>query len=101
RLRAFDRLSQTAFPKSHPYHAPTKDEMLASLVAAKAPDLRAFHKARYVGSGMYLAVVGDVDPEAIASEVEALLGGLPQGTAPSLDLPRVARGAPAHEGGGG
>ncbi|HXF58413.1 MAG TPA: pitrilysin family protein, partial [Candidatus Saccharimonadales bacterium] len=97
RQRAFDRLSQAAFPAGHPYHAPTKDEMLASLGAAKAADLRAFHKERYVGSGMYLAVVGDVDPEAIASEVESLLGSLAQGTAPSLDLPRAERGAPVHE----
>jgi zinc protease len=97
RQRAFDRLSQAAFQAGHPYHAPTKDEMLASLTSARAADLRAFHKERYVGSSLYLAVVGDVDPEAIASEVESLLGGLPRGTAPSLDLPRAERGAPIHE----
>jgi zinc protease len=97
RQRAFDRLTQSSFPAGHPYHAPTKDEMLASLEAARVSDLRAFHKDRYVGSSLYLAVVGDVDPEAVVTEVQDLLGGLPNGAKPAIDLPRDERGAPIHE----
>jgi len=97
RQRAFDRLAQASFPAGHPYHAPTKDEVLASLEAAKAADLRAFHRVRYVGSSIYLAIVGDVDPERIAATVDSLLGGLPKGTPPALDLPRAAAPAPVHE----
>ena len=97
RQRAFDRLTQAAFGAGHPFRAPTKDEMLASLEASRPADLRAFHKERYVGSAIYLAIVGDVDPEQIVGEVESLLGGLPRGVAPALDLPRAERGAPIHE----
>jgi zinc protease len=97
RQRAFDRLTQASFPAGHPYHAPSKDEMLGSLEAARAADLRAFHRERYVGSSIYLAIVGDVDPERIAATVDSLLGGLPKGTPPALDLPRAGASAPVHE----
>ncbi len=97
RQRAFERLTQASFAAGHPYHAPTKDEMLGSLEAAKAPDLRAFHKERYVGSSIYLAIVGDVDPEQIAATVDSLLGGIPKGAPPALDLPRTEAGKPVHE----
>jgi zinc protease len=91
RQRAIDRLTQTAYGPGHPYRAPTIEEMLANVQGARPSDLRAFHKDRYVGSGIYLAIVGDVDPEAIAAEVESLLGDLPQGSRPSMDLPRTGR----------
>jgi len=97
RQRAFDRLAQASFPAGHPFHAPTKDEVLASLEAARATDLRAFHRERYVGSSIYLAIVGDVDPERIAATVDSLLGGLPKGTPPAVDLPRAEAPAPVHE----
>ena len=97
RQRAFDRLTQASFPASHPFHAPSKDEMLASLQSAKVTDLRAFHKARWVGSGTYLAVVGDVDPDAVVAMVDELFGGIPKGAAPSVDLPRDERGSAIHE----
>jgi zinc protease len=97
RQRAFDRLTQSSFAAGHPYHAPTKDEMLASLEAARASDLRAFHKDRYVGSSLYLAVVGDVDPEAVVAKVQEVFAGLPKGAKPSLDIARDDRGAAIHE----
>ncbi len=97
RQRAFDRLTQTAFVPGHPYRAPSKDEMLGSLEAARPADLRAFHKDRYVGSSVYLAIVGDVDPERIAAAVDSLLGGVPKGSLPAMDLPRAEAGKPVHE----
>ena len=96
-LRAFDRLTQNAFPAGHPFHAPSKDEMMGSLQAARAADLRAFHRDRYVGSSVYLAIVGDVDPERIAAVVDSLLGGLPKGAPPAMDLPRAGSEKPVHE----
>jgi len=97
RQRAFDRLTQAAFAAGHPYHAPTKDEMLGSLESARASDLRAFHRDRYVGSSIYLAIVGDVEPERIAATVDSLLGGIPKGSLPATDLPRAEAGKPVHE----
>jgi len=97
RQRAFDRLSQISFPKGHPYHAPTKDEMLSSLASLKAADLRAFHRERYVGASTDLAIVGDVDPEQVAAMVDSLFGGIPRGTKPSIDLPRAKAPQPVRE----
>jgi len=97
RLRAYDRLAQAVYPSGHPYHAPTKDERLQSLTAARPADLRAFHRERYVGSAMVLAIVGDVDPERIAATVDSLFGGIPRGAPSRPDLPRTDRGAPVRE----
>ncbi len=97
RQRAFDRLTQNAFASGHPFHAPSKEEMLGSLEAARPTDLRAFHRSRYVGSSLYLAIVGDVDPERIATVVDSLLGGVPKGSLPAMDLPRAGSGTPVHE----
>jgi zinc protease len=97
RQRAFDRLTQASFAPGHPYRAPSKDEMLASLEGTRPTDLRSFHKDRYVGSTLYLAIVGDVDPDQIASKVESLFGGIPRGARMSMDLPRAEREKPVHE----
>ncbi|MBI4363792.1 MAG: insulinase family protein [Candidatus Latescibacteria bacterium] len=97
RLRAFDRLTQIAFAPGHPYRAPSKDEMLASIEAMRPGDLRAFHKDRYVGSATYLAIVGDVDLEAIAALVDSLFGGIPRGARPEFGEPRTSPGAAAQE----
>ncbi|TMQ53303.1 MAG: insulinase family protein [Candidatus Eisenbacteria bacterium] len=97
RQRAFDRLSQIAFPVGHPYHARSKDETLTSIAAARPADLRAFHKDRYVGASTYLAIVGDVDPARVAALVDSLLDDLPRGSRPDVDMPRVPRARPSHE----
>ena len=96
-LRAYDRLAQAVYPAGHPYHAPTKDEQLQSLTAARPADLRAFHRGRYVGSAIVLAIVGDVDPERIAATVDSLFGEIPRGAPSRPDLPRTRRGAPVRE----
>ncbi|MGE5180216.1 MAG: M16 family metallopeptidase [Bacteroidota bacterium] len=94
RQRAIDRLSRLAFPEGHPYRAATTEAMLASLEKTSAADLRAFWKERYVGAGMVLAIVGDVDPEATARMVAEMLGPLPRGARPVHDAARVAPNAP-------
>jgi zinc protease len=95
--RAFDRLTQLAFPEGHPYRAATKDEMLASIEATRLEDLKRFHKERYVGSSLILAVVGDVNAREVAAQVEKLFGSLEKGAAPVFDLPRVQPGAASRD----
>ena len=95
--RAIDRVTQIVFPKEHPYRAATKDEMLASVERLRVADLRAFHKERYVGSGMYFAVVGDVDPAAVSTLFESLFGGIPKGARPEYPEGRVKPVPPARE----
>ncbi|HET9252600.1 MAG TPA: pitrilysin family protein [Candidatus Eisenbacteria bacterium] len=93
-LRARERLSRLVYPPGHPFRAPERDSMLASLDRARVADLRAFHRNRYVGSGMILSVVGDVDPERVATLVDSLFGAVPAGARPSYDLPRVSVNTP-------
>ncbi len=93
-LRARERLSRLAFPKGHPYRAADREEMLASLDAATVADLRAFHHDRYVGSGIILSIVGDVDPAAVASLVDSLFSPIPAGGRPRYDIPRTEPNSP-------
>ena len=93
-IRARERLSRLAFPKGHPYRAAEREEMLASLDAATAADLRAFHRNRYVGSGIILSIVGDVDPPAVLALVDSLFSPIPAGARPAYDIPRTQPSTP-------
>jgi zinc protease len=95
--RAIERLNQLVFPAGHPYHPPGTEQMLESIVALTRDDLVAFHASRYVGSSLILAISGDVDADQTAALVEELFGGMPEGTRPVFDQPRLSPGPPARE----
>ncbi|MBK5260330.1 MAG: insulinase family protein [Thermoanaerobaculia bacterium] len=90
--RAMDRLTQLVYPESHPYRAAGKDPMLASLEATTLDELRAFHRERYAGANLILAIVGDVDPQKTIALVEKHLGALTKGTRYRSEANRVAAG---------
>ncbi len=92
-LRAREKLSRLVYPPGHPFRAPERDVMLASLDRATSDDLRVFHHNRWVGSGLILCVVGDVDTSQVAAWADSLFGPLPRGTRPSYDIPRVQANA--------
>ncbi|MEK7316039.1 MAG: pitrilysin family protein [Candidatus Eisenbacteria bacterium] len=92
RQRAADRLSRLVFPARHPYAAPTKDEMAASLDAATAASLRAYHAERFVGTGTVLSIVGDVDPNDTIALVASLFGDMPRGVKAVVAPPRTELG---------
>jgi len=94
--RARDKLTQLVYAAGHPFRAATSQEMLASIDAATAADLRAFWRDRYVGAGAILTIVGDVDPEATAALADSLLGSVPQGVRPTYERPRTEPNAPAR-----
>ncbi|HEX8154340.1 MAG TPA: pitrilysin family protein [Thermoanaerobaculia bacterium] len=77
--RAIEKLTQLVYSNDHPYRFPGKDASLASLDAATADELRAFHKARYSGASTIIAIVGDVDAQKTIALVEKALGTLPKG----------------------
>ncbi|HEV7240838.1 MAG TPA: pitrilysin family protein [Thermoanaerobaculia bacterium] len=77
--RAFERLTQLVYRDGHPYYGAGKDKLVASVNAATADDLRAFHRARYNGAGMILAIVGDVDTAKTIALVEKHLGDIAKG----------------------
>lgn len=87
--RARQRLGQLVFGRDHPYHAFGRDEKLASLAAVTESDLRAFHRERYNGAGMILAIVGDVDAAHTIALVEKYFDPLPRGE--RLDVARLPR----------
>ena len=94
--RAMEKLSQLVFSEKHPYFNPGREKLLASLNAVTAEDLRAFHKARYTGAGLIVAVVGDVDTAKTIALIEKQLGDLPKGE--RLSLASIERTAPKETG---
>ncbi len=95
--RAYDRLTQLVFPDGHPYRAPTREEMLASIDRVSEADLRAFHRDRYVGAATTLIIVGDVEAAAVAALVDSLLGGMLRGERPAVPPTRTEPGTPGRE----
>jgi zinc protease len=71
--------------------------MEADLERTTAADLRAFHGERYRGGGAAVAIVGDVDPDAVIAAFEQHFGAVPSGVAPMQDVARAAPGEPARE----
>ncbi|WP_152682862.1 pitrilysin family protein [Caenimonas sp. SL110] len=94
-FRAQERLAQLSFSAGHPYHAPGREARARSLAALTQADLQAFHKARFGGASMILAIVGDVDANATIALVEKLFGSLARGDRPSFAS--VARTTPAAQ----
>jgi zinc protease len=90
--RAIDRATQIVFPEGHPYRAPDKDDMLASIDKTTAADLRAFHRDRYVGAGMFVAIVGDVNPDDVVALFEKRFSEVAKGQAPVYASERTAPG---------
>jgi zinc protease len=94
--RAVERLTQLVYPESHPYRMHGREKLLASLDAATADDLRAFHKARYNGASLILAIVGDVDADKTIALVEKAFGSLPKGERTTVTQPRVTAATAAQ-----
>ena len=83
-FRAQERLGQLTFAPGHPYRPHGRAEKLQSLGAVTEAELRAFHRARYNGNGMILAIVGDVDAAKTIALVEQSFGAIPRGEKPSF-----------------
>ncbi|MGE5617227.1 MAG: M16 family metallopeptidase, partial [Bacillota bacterium] len=92
--RALERLARAIYPPMHPYHPANLEEKLASLARIDSHALAEFHRARYNGASLILAIVGDVDARAVAAEVEKRFGTMPRGERLALASERM--GAPAH-----
>ncbi len=85
------------WPKGHPYYSGTFDEDLAALEAARLDELRAFHRDFYGAGGASIAIVGDVDTDAIHAQVASLFGSW-NATNAFTRIPSPYHGMPAkHE----
>jgi zinc protease len=77
------------YPPEHPYSRLSSGSV-ESVQALTREDLLAFH-GRYHPAGGAIAVVGDVEPQAVVEELERRLGGwAPPGAPPAMELPAVA-----------
>jgi zinc protease len=85
--RAIERLAQVVFASNHPYYAAGRATLVSSVRAATAEELRAFAKARYSGSNLIIAIVGDVDAAKTIELVQRQFGDLMSGE--KLSLPSV------------
>ena len=76
---AFDRLI-FASPKQ-------RDVTSQSIAAVTEADIRTYVAANYVPERMSLAIVGNVDPQAVRHQLDATFATLPRGAEPSPVLP--------------
>ena len=63
------------YPKGHWLHAQTPEERIAELRAASLEDAKRCHAALVGATGAEITAVGDFDPEALATQVDALFAG--------------------------
>lgn len=88
---AADALARALYPPGHPRHPSTPDEALARLDALSVADARRFHRERFGGRDLRVAIVGDIDPERAGRMVERTLGDWP---APAWHATRLDAQAP-------
>jgi zinc protease len=67
--RAFLRISELMYPKTHPYHWPVIGYM-EDLSAASAEDVREFFRRYYAPQNASLVVAGDIDPAEARTRIE-------------------------------
>jgi zinc protease len=73
--RAAQAFSEALYPAGHPNYQPPTDAMLAALKAATVDDLQAFHAKYYGPAQGTLVVVGDIDVQAVQTEVGQAFAG--------------------------
>lgn len=62
------------WPEGHPFHAQSFEQQIRSVQTAQLADLQAFHREFYGAGSASIAVVGDVDADAVHARAAALFG---------------------------
>jgi zinc protease len=75
-------LSDTLFPKGHPYHGAIIGSM-QDLTAATLDDVKQFFKTYYVPSNATLAIAGDFEVDQAKRQIEKYFASLPSAPRPS------------------
>lgn len=98
RVRAFERMTQLVFAADSPFYNPPAEQVISTIEQTTVEDVRAFHTARYGAGSLILAVVGDVQPEAVHDLIEQHLGDWQGAPAPDIALPETPlRAEPQRE----
>lgn len=73
--QAEDMLSRLIYPAHHPRHQTPIDEQLSQIERLTIDDAKLFHQAQFGANDLQIVAVGDIDPMAVAHEIERRLGG--------------------------
>jgi zinc protease len=76
--RAFEILSQSTYPASHPYSWSVIGSM-ADLSAASEEDVKSFFRLYYAPNNAFLSIVGDFDAAQAKAWVQKYFGDIPGG----------------------
>ena len=91
--QAAGALSRRLYAPEHPNYTPDPQESLERLRGFTVDDVRAYHEAHFGGTGLLLALVGDLDPAAVERDVRQRFGDWTSHEAP----PRFDTGAAPEE----
>lgn len=75
--RADEALSRLLYAPAHPRHRPEADALIARLERCTVEDVRRCHRDHFGATGLRIALVGDLDPDAAAATLERRLGDWP------------------------
>jgi zinc protease len=88
----YEKLGETVFPASHPYHHSVIGSM-ADLSAASLADVQNFFRTYYAPNNAVLVVAGDIDVDNAKALVRKHFAAIPRGPAvppvKNMDLPAV------------
>jgi zinc protease len=70
RVRAYERLTQIVYPEGNPFHRIPAEKLISHIEGISVDDVREFYLTHYGVASMILAVVGDVEADAVRSAVE-------------------------------
>jgi len=92
---AYSAFSRSLFPLGHPLHKRPVEDRESELEGLTRDDLEAFHARAYGPGSMVLAVVGNVDPDAVAAALSRPLTGWRGGSNPPAETPVAVTGGNA------
>lgn len=95
-FRATEEFLRAAYPSGHPNYQPTVDESIASVEKTTVDDLKQFHAAHYGPAHLSIVAVGDINPEAVKTQLAAAFAGWSGGT-PELVSPKASPTDAARE----
>jgi zinc protease len=95
-FRADQAFSETVFPPGHPNYVPPTKEFIAAVEAARIEDVQAFHGAFYGPAQTTLVAVGDIDIDALKTDVAKAFEGWTGGKL-RPEFPRVSLAAERRE----
>ncbi len=92
---AYSALTRSLYPMGHPLYKRPVEDRESELVELTRDDLEAFHARAYGPESMVIAVVGNVDPDAVAAALSRPLTGWRGEAKPPTEAPAAGAGGKA------